>query len=388
MTGREGREQRQAGWGGNVALLLASLVFTALLLEVGTRLLSGIGPSLLVTDTIRGKHWLEGYDASVFVPESHRQVHLRFHRDGFRGEDLPYEKPPGVRRVAILGDSMIAAVAVAEPRTLVGLLQAGLDGDRRDGPTPVPGRIEVMNFGVSSASTGQELVTYRQVARRYQPDVVVLAFNDGNDLADNCSCLSRAPRLYFDLDATGRLVEHPYATPALPRWLDLHSRFYVWQRAAFARLRARLREAEGRLDPGTEIFQVEAPAVEKAWSISAALVAALATQTRKDGARLVLLQVPAPEEVYDDLWERLARRAGTGVVLERTNPSRRLAGIARDAGVPYLDLGPSLRAAAPHRNSLLEPEQVFFYGKYHLNEAGNRLAADALRRFLEAQGAP
>jgi hypothetical protein len=338
-------------------------------------------------DEVSGKHWIPGYDGEVFVPEAGRRVRLRFHRDGFRGPERPYQKPPGVRRVVVLGDSMIAAVAVDEPLTLVGRLEAGLNEGLEGGSTVGDGRVEVMNFGVSSASTGQELVTYRQIARRYHPDVVVVAFNAGNDLADNCSCLSRAHRLYFDLDPHGNLVEHRFTPPAavLGAWLDRHSRFYVWQKEAFARLRAELRERHGRLEPGAEVFRVDAAApVATAWRISAALFEALEAETTADGAELVVLLVPAPEEVYDDLWREMQRRAGAGVgALDRANPARHLAAIAAGLGVPFLDLGQALRAAAARRTSTVEAEQVFFRGKYHLNERGNRLAAEAVRRWLD-----
>ena len=375
----------------NALLLLASLAFTSGLLEVVIRLVSHVSPSLLVTDATRGKHWVADYDASVFVPESGKPVRLRFHHDGFRGGELPYARPPGVQRIVVLGDSMIAAVAVEEPHTLVGRLEAGLNRDR--GPTATGDtrvRVEVLNFGVSSASTGQELVTYRETARRYQPDLVLLAFNAGNDLADNCTCLSRAPRLYFELDQRGRLVERPYSPPAaaLRAWLDRHSRLYVWQREAFARLRARFREQAGRLEPGAEIFRVDGTEpVETAWRVTDALFEAVRDATAADGARLAVLLVPAPEEIYDDLWRELTQRAGASAgALDRGHPGRRLAAIAARLGVPFLDLGNALRAAAPRRDSSLAEEQLYFFRRYHLNERGNAVAADAVQRWLEATG--
>jgi hypothetical protein len=384
---RSGRLRRAAG---NALLLVGSLALTCGAFEAGTRLLSDVGPSLLVVDAVRGKHWIDGYQGRVFVPEAGRAIHLRFHRDGFRGPDLAYAKAAGARRVAVLGDSMIAAVAVEEPETIVGRLAQGLNRDSAARGAGTLRTIEVMNFGVSSASTGQELVTYRQVARRYHPDVVVVAFNDGNDLADNCACLSRAHRLYFDLARDGRLVEHLDAPPAaaLGAWLDRHSRFYVWQKTAFARLRVRLRAEAGRLEPGEEIFRTDGEAaIETAWRLTAALLEAIRAETSADGARLVLVLVPAPAEIYGDLWRALQRRAGSvAVALDRAQPPRRLGAIAAGLGVPFLDLGPALRQAAPGGLSTAEAEQVFFFGKYHLNEQGNRLAADAIRRFLETSG--
>lgn len=381
---REATGAGERSVGRSLMLLLASLLVTLGSFEAGTRLLSTVGPSLLVVDAARGKHWLDAYQADVFVPEAGRRVHLRFHRDGFRGPERTHDKPAGVRRIAVLGDSMIAAVAVDEPLTLVGRLEAALNGSQT-GAERASGRFEVMNFGVSSASSGQELVTYRTVARRYRPDLVVLAFNAANDLADNCQCLSRAHRLYFELDASGRLSERRAAPPAagVGAWLDRHSRFYIWQKEAIARLRAGLRDRQGGLEPGNEAFFADGdPRVETAWRITAALLETLQVEAARDGARLALLLVPAPEQVYDDLWERLRGRAGQQRPLEREQPARRLAGMAASLGLPFLDLGPALRAAAPHASSELQGERVFFEGRFHLNERGNQVAAEAVLAWL------
>ena len=39
------------------------------------------GPTLIVTDPVIGKRYVAGFDGDVFVPEAHRDVRLRFHRD-------------------------------------------------------------------------------------------------------------------------------------------------------------------------------------------------------------------------------------------------------------------------------------------------------------------
>jgi hypothetical protein len=127
----------------------------------------------------------------VFVDEAEGEVALRVNALGFRGPEWPRPKPAGGLRVAVLGDSMTAAVATDAERTFVGRLEAGLEADAR---RPV----EVANFGVASASTGSELVTWRGVVAELRPDLVLLAFFTGNDLADNSRRLTRAARPYFD----------------------------------------------------------------------------------------------------------------------------------------------------------------------------------------------
>ena len=243
-----------------------------------------------------------------------------------------------------------------------------------------------MNAGVSSSSTGSELALYREVLARYTPDLVVVLFWVGNDLADNSPALTRAPRLYFDLDHEGRLRQLPFAFQPSPvmEWLDRHSRLYVWQKSALRQARASLRAAGGALEPVELVFaRPEPEAVERAWAITAALVRAFADEAAARGTRLVFVAVPAPVQVYDDLWAELDGRAvREQTPLVRDHPDERLGELCREAGIPFLALTPAFRDAAPHRDSTRREEQLYYEGRFHWNDAGNALAASAIRDFL------
>jgi hypothetical protein len=246
------------------------------------RLLSPIGPALLVTDPGVGKHYVPGFRGRVFVDEAGRHVDVRFNSLGFRGPEWRERGPAGGLRIAVLGDSMTAAIATDEDRTFVRRLETALGSG--GGLAPV----EVMNFGVSSSSTGSELVTWRKVVTRYRPDLVLLAFFTGNDFGDNSPRLTRAPRTYFELDGAGRLVQgpDPAPTPALTRWLDHNSRLYVWQKAAFRKLRATAQNAARGIEPSQLIFARGGdPDVEHAWRLTAALVLRLRDEAEASGAR-------------------------------------------------------------------------------------------------------
>jgi hypothetical protein len=368
--------RRLSGFAGKLALLVASLAFVLLAAEAGVRLLARDSPSLLVADRLVGKRFLPGFAGRVYVPECGCDVDLRFNRDGLRGPDRPRQAPPGVKRVAIVGDSMIAAVATAEERTLASVLESRLRASRPDVGW------EVMNAGVSSSSTGSELALYREVLAAYSPDVVVLVFWIGNDLADNSAALTSAPRLYFDLDSQGRLKQLPFAFEPHPlgEWLDRHSRFYVWQKSALRQARAALRAASPALEPVELVFaRPEPEAASHAWAISAALVAAFAREVEARGSQLVLVAASAPAQVYDDLWAELAARAAREATpLQREHPDERLVALSRAAGIPFLSLREAFRAKAPHRDSRRLDEQLYYEGRFHWNDAGNALAADAV----------
>ena len=385
MGGTSERARRLRSGAGKAAFAAASLGAALLVAEGLVRLLSPIGPALLVTDPRAGKRYVPGFAGPVFVDEAGREVDVRINSAGFPGPEWPRDKPSGGLRIAVLGDSMTAAIATGEERTFVRRLRDSLAQVERGRP------VEVLNFGVSGASTASELVTWREVASGYEPDVVLLAFFTGNDLGDNSARLTRAPRVYFDVDAEGRLVpsEAPSPTPALVRWLDRHSRLYVWQKLAVRRLRGAGRAAHG-VEPGQRIFaRAGDPDVEHAWRVTAALLRALRREVEATGARLALAVIPCAEQVDDALWADLERRV-RGAELEpaREEPSRRLAEIATREGVPLVDLAPAFLAAArPRAGGPASAARLFLLGRFHLSDEGHRVVADSLRRFLvEGEG--
>jgi len=224
------------------------------------------------------------------------------------------------------------------------------------------------------------------VLDRYAPDLVVLVFWVGNDLADNSYELTRAPRLYFDLDAAGRLRQLPLAfrPSGLAEWLDRWSRLYVWQKTAVRQVRYRLSTASGALETVELVFaEPESPAVARAWAITGALLRAFRDETRASGRSFVVVEAATAAQVYDDLWADLARRAsGAGTPVAREHPDARLRQLCAEAGIPFVSLLPAFRAAAPARDSTRTSEQLYYDGRFHWNDAGNALAAATVRDFL------
>lgn len=92
---------------------------------------------------------------------------------GFRDIARELSKPPGVARVALLGDSFIEAVQVPFTKTAAQLLERRLNTVLDRVPEHFQ-RWEVLNFGVSNYGVGQYLLAWEQYARRYHPDYVAI----------------------------------------------------------------------------------------------------------------------------------------------------------------------------------------------------------------------
>ena len=157
--------------GGSIALAVASLLLTSLLLEGAFRLTGvNVGTVQINRATVRRSD--DPLLRFELRPSSavRAEVEYRINADGLRGRETTVEKPHGVRRVAVLGDSIAFGYWVAEgdgfPRQLEAMLNGSGSGRR----------VEVLNFGVPGYNLDQEIETLRSKALAFSPDVVVLAF--------------------------------------------------------------------------------------------------------------------------------------------------------------------------------------------------------------------
>lgn len=365
-----------------LALFLAALVLLALCLEVFARLVLRTPPRLLELDPTIGVRYQPDFSGNVFVEEAGREVFVRFNGDGFRDRAFTEEAADGVYRIAVLGDSFIAAIATDEEKTMVRLLERRLEAWRPQIEW------EVMNFGVSSSSTGQELQLYREVVRRYRPHLVLCFFTVLNDLSDNSIRLSNAQRLYFDFDERGELELHGQLTARSDsrNWLNRHSTFYRWQKTALKRLRYRAMETAGVVKAGRWIFSTQRPEpedVRHAWQVTDALLAVFASEVEMDGSNFALVVLPSPEQIYTEKWKQMIAMAGeSGRWFDVDHPSRRLQEIATDAGFEVFDMTPAFREAAPSASIEMVDEWLYFDARGHFNNRGNAVAADAVADWL------
>ncbi len=367
-------------------LVFGSITVTLLLGEVAVRLFTETAPGLEIRNPEFGSHHIPGWKGEVYNWETERKIPLRFDREGFRGADRPYRKDPGVTRIAILGDSMIAALEVEEELTLVRQLEKLL---RKSHPQR---RFEVFNFGIGGASPGQSLVLYRKLAARYEPDIVVNAFFVGNDLSDNCARLTDTPRIYFDLDESGALVQQPFsgARARASAWLNRNSRLYVWKKRVLSKLRRRFSKAAGIPKHTAQIFATNPTGdVAHAWAISDALVRAWAREAADRGAVFVQMVVPTARQVFDDGFAKLIQELeGKPGEYDANHPDQHLGDLCRAEGIPFLSLRPAFRKAAPSASYQVTKEHLHNKGIAHLNERGHRVGAQALHRYLTREPSP
>ena len=151
------------------------------------------------TNPILGFEMKANYrDDNADMKISYPRTNTHGQRDVFRSID----KPAGVRRIVLLGDSVVEGVGIREIDDTMSRQLESLCPD---------GKTEVLNFAVSDYCTLAEVELLDAKGLQFEPDIVVLVFVE-NDF-DNFN----RHAMQFD-----RLVHRPW----MVKWLFLHSRLF------------------------------------------------------------------------------------------------------------------------------------------------------------------
>lgn len=255
---------------------------------------------------------------------------------GFRTPAVPFAKPPGTKRILVLGDSHAEGYTVDDHETCPRLLEQHLAASS---PT------EVISLGVGGYSTDQEYLAYLELGRRYQPDVVLLLFCE-NDVPFNAAdryWRGRKPRFQAFGDTLllqGVPVPDDRGSGLWSPDLLQHSALVVVLEGALRNLAVRREhEAESRA---------------AGWPVTRLLLRDLARAVQLDGARFAVANVNAADPGLE-------------------GEDQRLRAILAEFGIPYLE------TAAAYTDAFAS-----YWVAGHWNQRGHRAVAAVLAEPLRA----
>lgn len=240
---------------------------------------------------------------------------------GFRGRDVPLTHRPGRLRVLCLGDSYTFGAYVDDTETWPAQLEVAL---RQRFPEK---EIEVINAGISGFTIVDELGFLKEHGVALEPDLVVLGFVL-NDLADLTRRVSSREMLK-------RASEENSAWPLGPvkarlRQTAIYNALFVmkaWVRRSTG-MDPTIQEVDIRHLLKTEYDRTTLDLFDRYRGYLAEMKSLL----DEEGVPLVFMIFP--------YWEQISQGA-------TDEAQRRLTVMARDLGIPCLDLLPSYRAHDP-----------------------------------------
>jgi lysophospholipase L1-like esterase len=396
-----------ARWLRDGLIMLAIALGLLGLLELGLRLY--MGPPGYQFDEVRiaslapnaSKIYLRWVDGGP------RFVHWQTNAEGFRGPEL--EESPRWR-VMVYGDSNVQARFSVQDETFTGQIRRFLEASGRTG-------VEVINSGVVGYGPDQSLLRLEAEVDPYAPDAIVLHIFTENDFGDIVR------NRLFELDEMGRLVRSPH-----PVTVDARMPVSAWSRPpgellsnsmlslfanAFVQGRSRAKTPHPELVHDPEAFRENAlrqherefavyrarapreysmfsdhyeadiafaPELESSQTKRKLLAAVLERASRVAKAHgipfLVVIQ-PNSRDLTTNLanhYQALADVPG----YDRRRLDRWVTEISEEAGIESINLFDRFESEE-------DPNELYFpTPDPHWNEAGERVAAQAVAEWLDA----
>lgn len=249
---------------------------------------------------------------------------------GFRTPEVPAAKPAGTKRILVVGDSHAEGYTVNDDETCSRLLENNLAGS-------VP--VQVISLGVGAFATDQEFLSYLYYGRKFHPDIVLLLFCE-NDLSSNVADrYTRSRKPVFDkhgetLVLTGMPAPDKRNTGLFSPILLQKSSLLVLLENVLVNLALKPRKDEVSL--------------EQIWEVTRLIMRDFAQAVKRDGARLVVMNVNAANPGLAAIDSRL-----------RT--------VLAEFSIPYLE------TAAAYQDDF----KSYWVGG-HWNQKGQRAVADVL----------
>ena len=289
---------------------------------------------------------------------------------GVRDEAEIGPKPANERRIVVLGDSLVLSVQVEARLTFCRLLEDRLN--RGGGAI----HYRVINAGVQGYGPVEELLLFRQVARAFEPDLVIVTVFVGNDAEE---AVTSAPRLQGATRPAGDAISGSILT----RMRRLVRRSMVLQvlRLRVVAVTDRLPRFGAPPEPPLQSYAAQpVPRIAEGLRIARECVQAIASESAASGARVMVMLMPARFQVDEADYRRLKDAVeGAGGQLVRDAATTRFEEALAPLRIPRFDALPALRAALPGPD-------VFFQQTVHLTPRGHEIVAEALEAFIRAQG--
>ncbi|EKE16399.1 MAG: hypothetical protein ACD_11C00018G0035 [uncultured bacterium] len=380
----------------NIIIGFGISLITFLILFFGTefyfRLFNPQIKSFLKPDLVLGTKHIP----NMILEESDSCVEaiFSFNSEGMRDIEHSIEKPEGVYRIAIIGDSYVAAMHYNFEDAFFKQMESNLNKKGK--------RVEVLSFGVSGFGTAQEYLLLRDYALKYSPDLVILSFFSANDIRNNSFELEKSPNMpYASLDNSGNLFFNDfkisnsylnqYNSKLRTLFFDkLHVVRYIYRLSnksiPFRNLLARfnLHTQTESTEKSTDSYAVYFKDIplewEQAWKTTESLILKIKKESEDNGVGFLLFSLSNPEQVSQELFSQL-EKSHEGIELDKYEPEKRLLEFTNKNNIKYLS-ALSAMESLNYQKIVVHPSCHEHWSKEANHLAGNLLSDYILKNIL------
>jgi len=316
---------------------------------------------------------------------------VRINSAGFRDREYSLEKPAGVFRIIVLGDSMTEGLQVPLEQTFSKVLEALLNEQALKSSNPEK-KFEVLNFGIAAFGTGQEYLLLKEYGFKYRPDLVILAFLTLNDVLNNSLKLEksmagskweRAYRPYFVPDGKGDLTWVPPQATRTPYWERLYTYQFISEKVHNTpRLQKLFFPSHTDMDFWGLYNPKTPPEWREAWDITQKLLLKMKTEIGAHHAQFLLVSLTNGDFYIDGSFVNHLRRYAQ-INWDIDKPDKILSDFCQEYSIPFLALTPLYRDYSKNAG---HPIKFHYQYDGHWNAQGHRLAAEFIYKKLLEMG--
>ncbi|RJQ31201.1 SGNH/GDSL hydrolase family protein [Candidatus Parcubacteria bacterium] len=298
---------------------------------------------------------------------------------GFHSKYYDENKPDGVFRIAVLGDSFTEGLQVPLEKTFSYLLEQKLNNDA------VKRKYEVMSFGIAGSGAYQHISYYKTYVKKFNPDLVIKTFVSWNDILDDAMSSDEPPIF----NESGRLIS------TFTRYSDKQQqrpttelKKLMRRSAVIMTLYKKLSEIKSKtvlinenLPLHQQIFLKNYPEEwQKGWEIEKKLLLNLNNDINEDGFQFLLVSLVEGARV-EDAGLTAFENSFSGYEYDLEKPERLLEEFSAAEKISYLPLLSIFKY-----NMEKTPQRISTVCDGHWNETGHEWAAQGIYRFLADNG--
>ena len=217
------------------------------------------------------------------------KVNIKTNSRGIRADrEIPYEKPEGLKRIVLLGDSFGMGYGVSKEQMFTSRMLYYLD-------TLYGIKAEVVNLATSGHGNAEELIVLENEGLKYNPDLVLLAWHP-TDISDNVRSnlfrltdegLVRQADQYLPAVEVREKLERFWIYRFLAEKSQLYNMTRDWAGRTVQSLLVKVRSVKAKKEP-EEKQQPKYSAID----LTAALLLEIDKQASESGAEFLVLDIP------------------------------------------------------------------------------------------------
>jgi len=309
-----------------------------------------------------------------------RLINININSKGLRDSEYSYEKPPGMHRILVIGDSTTEGTGVQKEEIYSEQLENMLSKN-----------YEVITVGVKAFGTAQELAFLKKEGLKYNPDLIIIGFNTEVELTRNT-----VNNLYTlkDDKIIENKIKHSYLEKLLNRmksFANSNIQSYIFLRRRMGILSNALIELGlAPKNPSAGIIQEEKHSFEteiflnnpsektlQAWSLTKGLLKEIKTVSNENNIRLAVFAIHSQTQTDDFKFHSFVNENNfTLDEVDLMNPQKDLLKICQELDIPLID---PLEGFRNQTNTSI----LYLGTDKHWSAQGHKLASEQLYNGLK-----